>query len=113
MRTLSFGDIIFVPYPFTDMNVRKCRPGVVVSNSNYNAQTHHVWIMMITRAKKSSWAFDLPIVDHESAGIFDQSKIRFKIACLDQNLIQRKLGVLGNHDMAALRETIADVINDA
>lgn len=112
MTHIAYGDVVLVPYPFTDMNLYKPRPGVVVSGAKYNSQTHHVWIVMITRAQKSSWPSDIIIQDHKQAGILNHSKIRFKIACLDQKLINRKLGTLGQADLDNLEKGLKSVMHE-
>lgn len=33
----SFGDVVLVPFPFTDQSGAKKRPAVIVSSSGYNA----------------------------------------------------------------------------
>jgi mRNA interferase MazF len=33
----SFGDVVLVPFPFTDQSGTKKRPAVVVSSHGYNA----------------------------------------------------------------------------
>lgn len=33
----EFGDVVLVPFPFTDQSTTKNRPAVVVSSSAYNA----------------------------------------------------------------------------
>lgn len=33
----SFGDVVLVPFPFTDQSGIKKRPAVVVSSQKYNA----------------------------------------------------------------------------
>ncbi|MGB0719828.1 MAG: type II toxin-antitoxin system PemK/MazF family toxin [Bdellovibrionales bacterium] len=113
MTDLQYGDTVLVPYPFTDMNIKKVRPGVIVSGLRYNTATKHIWVMMITRTQRSHWDYDIPIKDFEAAGIFDQSKIRFKIACLDQTLIVKKLGALAPADLQTLKTGINAVMNDA
>jgi mRNA interferase MazF len=48
MTTYSFGDIILVPFPFTDQSAAKKRPAVVVSSDIYNRQRPDIIIMAVT-----------------------------------------------------------------
>lgn len=36
MTIYEFGDVVLVPFPFTDHSTTKKRPAVVVSSSQYN-----------------------------------------------------------------------------
>jgi PemK-like, MazF-like toxin of type II toxin-antitoxin system len=36
MTDYSFGDVLLVPFPFTDQTTGKQRPAVVVSSNDYN-----------------------------------------------------------------------------
>lgn len=44
----NFGDVVLVPFPFTDQSGTKKRPAVVVSSSGYSAQRRDIVIMAIT-----------------------------------------------------------------
>lgn len=44
----SFGDVVLVPFPFTDQSGGKKRPAVIVSSSDYNANRRDLIIMAIT-----------------------------------------------------------------
>lgn len=46
--SFSFGDVVLVPFPFTDQLGTKKRPAVVVSSLGYNASRRDIVIMAIT-----------------------------------------------------------------
>ena len=53
----SFGEVILVPFPFTDQTGLKKRPAVIVSSAEYNAQRRDVVIMAITSQVRTRPAF--------------------------------------------------------
>jgi mRNA interferase MazF len=44
----SFGDVVLVPFPFTDQSGSKKRPAVIVSSDEYQTQRRDLVIMAIT-----------------------------------------------------------------
>jgi mRNA interferase MazF len=44
----QFGDVVLVPFPFTDQSASKQRPGVIVSSLAYHRARHDVVLMAIT-----------------------------------------------------------------
>ncbi len=46
--SLRFGDIVLVPFPFSDQTAIKRRPAVVISSPAYNLARPDVVIMAIT-----------------------------------------------------------------
>jgi len=42
---MAFGDIVLVPFPFTDQTAAKRRPAVVISAEGYNARHPDVILM--------------------------------------------------------------------
>lgn len=44
----SLGDVVLVPFPFTDQTATKKRPAVVVSSNGYNQARPDVILMAIT-----------------------------------------------------------------
>jgi hypothetical protein len=44
----DFGDVVLVPFPFTDQSGTKRRPAVVVSLADYNMSRRDIVIMAIT-----------------------------------------------------------------
>ncbi len=48
MTDYSFGDIVLVPFPFTDQSTVKKRPAVIVSSNAYNKKKPDIIIMAVT-----------------------------------------------------------------
>jgi mRNA interferase MazF len=68
--TYDAFDVVIVPFPFTDQNVSRRRPALVLTPQEpYGARTGHCVIAMITAASASSWPFDQPISDPLAAGL--------------------------------------------
>jgi mRNA interferase MazF len=53
----SFGDVVLVPFPFTDQSGAKKRPAVIVSSSSYNASRRDLVIMAITSQVRAPLGF--------------------------------------------------------
>ena len=59
--TFRFGDVVLVPFPFTDQTTSKKRPAVVVSSDSYHVGRPDLILMAITSQSRPA---DLP---HEAA----------------------------------------------
>ena len=105
------GDVVVVPFPFTD-NVKKAkrRPVVVVSEKSFNNATGQCVCAMITSSTETTWPQDVPIKHLESAGLSKPCFVRMKIFTLDQAFILRITGHLAKTDKAALQKALDKVI---
>lgn len=99
-------EVVAVPFPFTDVNVQKKRPAVVISNQLYQEQHGHCILAMITSAKQSAWAADIAIIDLNSAGLKSPSVVRSKIFTLDERLILKTVGVLSLPDQEKVKQVL-------
>jgi mRNA interferase MazF len=87
MATSEFrqGDVVRVPFPYTDRPVRQHRPALVVSDGGIGESRDLLWVVMITSADNRPWDGDVPLGRHYSkAGLPAPSVIRpVKIATID------------------------------
>ena len=108
--TYRSGDVIVVPFPYSDRLAQKRRPALVVSNDSLHA-LGLVWAVMITSAKNSSQSHDMAIVDLVRAGLSASSVIRpTKIACLEPARILRVAGTLSEAETSAARSRVRDFL---
>ena len=76
MPTLERGDLIKVPFPYTDPAARQSRPAVVVSTAHLQDLHGLLWVVMITGAENWGWPDDVPVADLKLAGLPVPSVIR-------------------------------------
>lgn len=100
MPTFSPGDVVIVPFPFTDRQASKRRPALVCSSADFNRQVRHVVLAMITTATHSEWPSDVSIGDLDAAGLPAPSVVRWKLFTLDVSLVVRQAGALSAADRA-------------
>ncbi len=101
------GEIVSVPFPFTDRSAHKRRPALVLSTKSFNDRHMHLILAMVTSAKNPPWPSDIGITDESSAGLSSPSVIRLKLFTLDERLVLGTLGKLSKSDKAAMMKRIA------
>ena len=104
--TYSPGDVVVVPFPFTDREASKRRPALVCSSAAFNASSRHVVLAMITSATERAWPGDVELRDLQSAGLTTRSAVRWKIFTLDDSFVLRRAGKLAEKDMDACRREV-------
>jgi len=107
----SFGEVVLVPFPFTDQSGAKKRPAVIVSGSAYHAGRRDLVIMAITSQVRQPLGFGEALVaDWQAAGLIKPSVLKPVFTTIEQGLVVRTLGALSAADLRALRETLAQAI---
>jgi mRNA interferase MazF len=100
---ISQGDVVKVPFPYTDRSTRQSRPALVVSTGLQESHSL-VWVVMITSADNRPWPDDVAITNLSQAGLPAPSVIRTaKIATIDVADASR----LGKVSAAQLRKVVA------
>jgi mRNA interferase MazF len=108
---LSFGDIILVPFPFTNQASVKQRPAVVISSATYNTSKPDIILMAITSQLRPTASIGELMVKHwQESGLLKPSAIKPVIATIERSLIIKKLGALGVEEQAALRVEMAAIL---
>ncbi len=109
----EFGDLVLVPFPFTDQTASKKRPAVVVSSGAYNRQRPDIILMAVTSQVKSPGYFgEILINDWRQAGLLKLSVIKPIFTTIEKGLVLRKLGRLGENDCTVLKEALKTVLGD-
>lgn len=84
MARCERGDIVRVPFPYTDRSTRQHRPALVVSDGPIGDDAALLWVVMITSAENRPWKDDVTIVDWQGARLPAASVVRpVKIATIE------------------------------
>jgi len=83
--TYQFGDVVLVPFPFTDQSTTKQRPGVIVSSAAYNRVRRDVILMAITSQVRGSGTYgEIMVQDWQAAKLLKPSAIKpVRSGCFD------------------------------
>ena len=102
--TCNAGEVVVVPFPFTDGPQTKPRPALILSSLPFNHQTGHTLMAMITSQHSICWdAFDVPF-DWSAVGLHSECKIRMKLFTIDNRLIRNSIGLLNAADWTAVQK---------
>ncbi len=113
MTTYSFGDIVLVPFPFTDQSTTKKRPAVIISSDQYNRQRPDIIIMAVTSQMQSADYFgDMTIRQWQQAGLLKPSVIKPIFTTVEKGLVLKKLGNMSNNDRKEIKKAIQTIIGE-
>ena len=107
MPSFERGDIVRVPFPYTDRETRQYRPALVVSTGGLGERASLLWVVMITSAKNRPWPGDVSLGDDSAKfGLPAPSVIRpTKIATIEIRHADR-IGRLDPHRIAEVEEAL-------
>ena len=107
-----FGDLVLVPFPFTDQTGIKKRSAVVVSSDAYHGQRPDVVLMAVTSQvlRPAGPVGEVLITEWQKAGLPKASLIKPLLTTIEKRLILRKLGKLQEPDRKALRQALAVIL---
>jgi mRNA interferase MazF len=103
-------DVVLVPFPFTDKNVTKKRPALILNNKDYQIKTNHLILAMITSAKNTQWINDFEIKELENTGLKTNCVIRYKVFSLDERIILKKIGFISANEQIQIKEDLSNLI---
>jgi mRNA interferase MazF len=107
----AFGEVVLVPFPFTDQSETKKRPAVIISSNHYNANRRDLVIMAITSQVRQPLGFGEAVVaDWQAAGLIKPSVLKPVFTTIEQSLVVRSMGTLSAADLRTLREAIVQSI---
>ena len=111
MTNYEFGDVVLVPFPFTDQTTTKKRPAIVVSSADYHLQRLDLILIGVTsQANPASYFGEMTITNWKNAGLIKPSIIKPVLTTLDVKLVIKKLGRLEEPDYPTLQNLLKTIL---
>ncbi len=109
--TYTFGEVILVPFPFSNQEGSKKRPAVVISSPAYHTNRPDLLIMAITSQSHTVLDFaSFQIIDWQTAGLLKPSFAKPVLTTLQQTLVIRSMGQLSPRDQHTMRQTLGQIL---
>ena len=103
---MTKGDIILIPFPFTDLSGSKLRPAVVLFDSGFD-----LIVAFITSQIKWKEPTDIEITPSTENGIKKQSLVKTsKISTIDKSLVKGILGELHKNEISILDKNLKIIL---
>jgi PemK-like, MazF-like toxin of type II toxin-antitoxin system len=100
------GDIVLVPFPFSDLTSLKTRPTVVINTAEFEKTTGNIIVAMVTSVPKFT-KYDYEIRDWKASNLLSPSWIRIKIVIIEPTLVPYKPGKLSRHDLLQVSQKLS------
>jgi mRNA interferase MazF len=99
------GDVVLIPFPFTDLSAKRVRPAIVVSVPEYEQNTGDIIVAQVT-SRQHSLPTDYALQDWQFAGLLRPSVVRVKLATINASLVQFRTGRLSDRDLEEVNKRL-------
>ena len=111
MTAYKRGDVVLVPFPFSNQTDAKKRPAVIISSDAYNNISSDIVIMAITsQTEKTTGIGECLIHDWRDAGLLKPSAIKPAISTIEQTLVLKKLGKISLQDLTSMDTALKEFL---
>jgi mRNA interferase MazF len=112
MTSHQRGDVVLIPFPFTDLTATKTRPAVVVSSQLYHQIRSELLLAYVSsQVSKANPQIDYLLTDWSAAGLPKPSFVRPKIAAIEPSLIVYHVGKLSADDLLAVEDCLRQAMD--
>ena len=106
------GDLLLVPFPFSDQSGRKVRPVIVLGNNEFNEHSEDIIVVGVTsNLSKDKYAIKLDNKDLEEGKLIISCMIKVEnILRLDRHLIIKKIGKIKKEKLKEMLSIFNSII---
>jgi len=102
------GDVVLVPFIFTNLQQAKSRPAVVLSVDAYNSTRPDVVMMPLT-SQDSRIPGDAAVMDWHAAGLARPTYFKACVQTIDRAAMKSRLGVLSAADLETAYSSVRSI----
>lgn len=106
------GDIVLIPFPFTDGKAHKKRPALVISNKEHHEEDFGKYVCLaLTSQEAKDKRFEHKIVKWSEAGLPKKSWVVVnKTFSTEDAFIEKELGEMDTDDLRIVMEMFNSII---
>lgn len=109
MERFMKGDVVVLPFPFSDLSTSKKRPALVTANLKGDDL---ILSQITSQARKEDYSIILSSKDFESGTLNHNSLIRFnRLFTADKSIILYKVGSLKSYKIKEVEEEIVRIFS--
>ena len=114
MTEYKRGDIVLVPFPFTDFSTLKQCPALIISSDAFNRSREDVILVALTSQTESASKggnYHIKGAEQKRSGLLREGvALVGKIITIDQRLIRNRLGNLSPKVLEEISKRISKII---
>ncbi|MBL7178127.1 MAG: type II toxin-antitoxin system PemK/MazF family toxin [Desulfobacteraceae bacterium] len=104
------GDVVVVPFPFSDLSQSKRRPALIIASLEGDDA---ILCQITSKTIKDSYAISIDGTDFTSGSLRQQSNVRpNRLFTADSHIILYRVGSIKKEKMAQLIEKVIEIIKD-
>lgn len=111
-RRINQGDLVLLSYPFSDLEERKVRPALIISNNIFNDKSEDSIMVPLTSViKNEPYSVIISQGNLEEGRLLKVSRIRIdKIFSVEKRLIKLKIGRLNKLTFEKVKKEFLNLI---
>jgi mRNA interferase MazF len=112
MEQLSQRDLVLISFPFSDLEVAKVRPVVVLSNDNYNSRFRDfIAVPLTSNLKLRDYTVRLTQKELEQGRLITESKVKVdRVFSVSNDLVRMKIGRVRKQVHADITKILLDLV---
>ncbi len=100
------GDVVLLPFPFTNLKTTKKRPGLIFSPRLYNLSGDSTILFMTSNVSAVPREGDVQLAHYVAAGLPKPTLVRMKFITIANGLILKKLGTIEESDLKKVKAQV-------